>query len=138
MSTVDARPITQSETKGSIRLWFGILAGPIAWAAQIVVAPDLNEVLCYPGAGADRGEVLGIASETFLILFTALLALVTAAGFLSALSCTRKLAQVEDGVAINRARWMARAGMLVSLLFFLGIVANFAPLLILSACGTAP
>ena len=135
MSTAsDAGPVTQSETRGSIRLWFGILAGPVAWAAQIVVAPDLNEVLCYPGAGAERGQVLGMATDAFLVGFTLFLAIVTAAGFVSALSCSRRLVNFEDGVAGMRAKWMARAGMLVSLLFILGIVVNLVSLVILSAC----
>lgn len=134
-----ARRITRAETRGSLLLWFGILAGPLAWTTQVIVAPDLAEVLCYSGAeGSGRGQVYGVDIQVFIVALTALLTLVCLAGLVASLRCSRALRATEDSTTAGRATWMARAGILVSALFALATVIGFIPVFLLESCTTAP
>lgn len=129
------RATSRAETRESLLLWFGIFAAPLAWTAQVFVAPDLNEVLCLPGASASgRGTVFGMDVEVFLVGVSATAALVALLGFASAYSCLRRLRRAGDGTPGTRASWMAAAGVFVSLLFLLGIVVGFIPMIFLEAC----
>lgn len=132
---VDAKEVTRAETRQSLLLWFGILAAPLAWTAQVVIAPDLSEILCYPGAeGSGRGELYGIGLEPFLFTLTAAMTLVAIAGVAVSYSCRRRLSRSEDATTGRRASWMALAGILVSTLFLIAIVVGFFPMLFLESC----
>jgi hypothetical protein len=134
-----AKQITRAETRGSLFLWFGIFAGPLAWTTQVLLAPDLAEVLCYPGAeGSGRGEIYGIDIQTFIVMLTALLTLVCLAGLLVSLRCWRLQRAIGDSTTAGRAQWMAQAGILVSALFALATVVGFIPVVFLDTCTTAP
>lgn len=130
--------MTRAETRQSLLLWFGILASPLAWTAQVIVAPDLVEVLCYPGAAeSGRGQVWGIGIEVFLVVLTSLLTLVALIATAVSLLCWRRLRASRDETQGQRATWMAGAGILVSALFLLAIVVGFIPMLFLESCMTA-
>jgi hypothetical protein len=132
---VSAREVTRSETKGSWLLWFGVLAAPLAWTAQVIVAPDLAEILCYPGAAeSGQGNVYGLTLETFLLVFNAALTAVAAAGIVASLRCRRALRSHRDHTPAQRATWMALAGLLVSTLFLIAIAVGFIPLFFLESC----
>jgi hypothetical protein len=119
-------------------LWFGVLAAPLAWTAQIIVAPDLAEILCYAGAAeSGRGQVYGLALESFLVAFNAVLTAVAVAGVLASLHCRRALRASPDRTPAQRATWMALAGLLVSTLFLVAIAVGFIPLLFLESCTTS-
>jgi hypothetical protein len=134
-----ARRTTRAETAGSLLLWFGILAAPLAWTTQVILAPDLAEVLCYPGArGSGRAQVYGMDIQVFIVALTAALTLVCLAGLVVSLRCSRALRTADDAAPGGRARWMARAGVLVSALFGLATVIGFIPVFVLEACATAP
>lgn len=126
-----ARRITQDETTRSLALWFGILAGPLAWTVQTLVAPDLHEVLCYPGAGASAGAVYGVPIETVIVVLSAALLGATVLAGLVSYRCWRR---GKSAAANERATWMARAGVLVSVLFGLAIAIGFLPVVLLDAC----
>jgi hypothetical protein len=131
--------ITRAETRQSVLLWFGILAGPLAWTAQVIVAPDLAEVLCYPGAErSGQGQIYGLDIEVFIVALTAVLTSVCLAGVLVSLRCLRVLRAANDSTTARRATWMARAGVLVSTLFALATVVGFIPAFLLESCTTAP
>ena len=131
----DVRASTRAETRQSLLLWFGIFAAPLAWTVQIFVAPDLNEVLCLPGAdGSGRGTVFGMDVEIFLVGLSAAAALIAVLGGVSAYSCLRRLRSGGDETPGARASWMASAGVFVSLLFLLAIVVGFVPMIFLEAC----
>lgn len=134
-----AKEITRAETRGSLALWFGILGAPLAWTAQVIIAPDLVEILCYPGAAeTGLGLLYGLPVEIFLVVLTAAMALIGIAGLLVSLSCARRLRRQGDSSIGGRARWMALAGIFVSGLFTIAIVIGFFPMLFLSACEVAP
>ncbi|MFN2490187.1 MAG: hypothetical protein ABR529_10705 [Actinomycetota bacterium] len=129
---------TTAETRQSLLLWFGILAAPAAWSLQVVIAPDLSEILCYPGAeGSGLGRIYGIEIETVLVALTAGLALVAFAAVLVSLSCWRKLHRTRDATTGRRATWMAGAGIFVSALFLLGILIGFLPMVFLGSCESS-
>jgi hypothetical protein len=136
---VTAKRITRAETRESLLLWFGILAGPLAWTTQVIVAPDLAEVLCYSGAEASgRGQIYGLEVQVFIVALTALLTLVCLAGLGVSLRCWRVLRAAEDLTTAGRATWMALAGILVSALFALATIIGFIPVFLLETCTTTP
>ena len=136
---VEPRAITRRETTGSILLWFGLLGAPLAWFAQVVFAPDLAEIICYPGARASGlGRVYGMPINDLLLLGNTALTLIAAAGLFCSWVCWRKLKTAGDNTSGRRASWMALAGIMVSPLFLLSIVVGYIPLLMLEPCVTAP
>jgi hypothetical protein len=134
-----SREVTRAETSQSVLLWFGILAAPLAWTAQILIAPDLSEVLCYPGAkGSGQNLVYGMGIELFLVLLTAGLFAISLAGAGAAVACRRRLGRSHDRTPGGRASWMALAGILTSVLFALAIAIGFLPMLFLEPCAVTP
>lgn len=132
-----ARATTRDETRQSILLWIGILVPPLAWAVHLVVAGDVAELVCLPGAaGSGRGSVYGLDIEVFVVLLTAALALVALASGAASYSCWRRLRASPAYTTGSRAQWMARAGILVSALFLLSIVIGFLPVVFLRDCMT--
>ncbi len=132
-----AKEVTRAETTGSALLWFGLLAAPVAWSVM-AAAPVLAEVLCFPGAGDSRGEIYGIDHVTFFALLLTGLTVIAIASLVVSYRCWRKLnAEGAQVATAGRANWMALASMLVSVLFLVGIVFGFFPLLFLSSCVPA-
>jgi hypothetical protein len=130
---------TRAETRQSFWLLFGVLAAPLAWLAQIVIAPDVAEIVCLPGAeGTGRGEVYGLTLEAFLAILTAAFTVVGLAALAGSIRCLRVLRRAGDDTPGRRATWMAYAGVLVSALFLLSIVVGFIPLFFVESCVTAP
>jgi hypothetical protein len=129
---------SKAETKQSILLWFGILAAPAAWTLQVILAPDLAEILCYEGAAeTGRGRIYDVGIEPILVALTVVLAGVALLGILISASCWRKLRRSPDTTTAGRAGWMALAGVLVSVLFFVAIVVGFIPMAFLESCVVA-
>ncbi len=134
-----AEAVTRSETSHSILLWFGILGAPVAWTIETLVAPDLAEVLCYSGAQASgRGDIYGVNVEVFLAALTGVLTLMCVAAGVVAARCLVSLHAAGDVTTSRRATWMARAGVMVSILFGLATVIGFIPLHLLETCTTSP
>jgi hypothetical protein len=130
---------TRAETRHSFWLLFGVLAAPLAWLAQIFIAPDVAEIVCLPGAeGTGRGQIYGFALETFVLALIAISTVVGVAGVAASLRCLRALRRAGDDTAGRRATWMAYAGVLVSALFLLSSAVGFIPLFFLESCVTAP
>lgn len=130
---------TRAETRQSFMLWFGVLAAPLAWLAQIFIAPDVAEIVCLSGAeGTGRGEIYGFALETFLLALTAAFTLVGLLAVVGSIRCLRLLGRAGDDTPGRRATWMAYAGILVSTLFLLSIAVGFIPLFFLESCVTSP
>lgn len=122
------------------RLWLGIFGGPAAWALQTIIDYALVAHFCYP-------DDAPVASPTFhgsrgiawvvsvIMLFVVLLSLVTA---YRSWSATRhghenehhELLEVGEG----RARFMAFAGVLLSVVFLFAIVMNAVPLVMGTIC----
>jgi hypothetical protein len=106
-------------------LWTGVLAGPIAWAIDLLVRYSLVRWSCD-------------TQHRFVLQIVACGALIVAAAGASAawrgLLQTPADAPTEGGRPIDRSRFMALLGLLTSLLFATVIVAAAIPLWILDAC----
>lgn len=122
-----------TEEKGqSTALWFGVLGGPIAWIVHVVFGYILEDTACSPASGSEA--ILGIGIVPLFSMMTAVLAAVTALAGAVAYRCLGRMQGGTGTVAEQRARWMARAGIIVSVLFFVIIVFAFASFAILSVC----
>lgn len=131
-----AEDITRRETKGSAALWYAILAAPLAWITQLVVTYSLEEWFACSPSATDEGTILGLDVRTFALGVTLVLGAIAVAGGVVAGRCLRRIRNGGDITA--RARWMAYAGLLNSVLYLFIIVANIAPPLILRVCETSP
>ena len=132
------REITRQESWGSLALWFAVLGSPVAWLGHLVVNYSLEEWFACAPSTTHRGEVLGLGVETFSVLFNSAMALVAAASGLTGLLAWRRLSRDTDGDTLDRARWMAFAGVVEGALFLSAILLGFAPPLVLETCTTTP
>lgn len=138
-----ARPTHPAPRAGVVplpRLWFGIFAGPAAWALQTIIDYALVAHFCYPddspvsapAFGGARGVALLVS---LLMLVVVLLSLMTA---YRSWSATRhghdnehhELLEVGEG----RARFMAFSGVLVSIVFLFAVIMNALPLAMGTLC----
>jgi hypothetical protein len=123
--------VTRTETIGSFLLWYAVLAGPLAWSAQLVLAYGLSEVMCGPG-NTRPGTFFGLGLGALVQIVNAIATAATVLAFVVAASCHRRLR--EDATEAQRARWMASAGMFNSALFLIIIGLKFASPFFLTSC----
>ena len=98
----------------SVALWTGVLAGPIAWAADLQARYALVKYVCANGA------------EWIMWVITLAALLVTAFGALCAWR-----GWIDD---TPRVRFMAVGGLLISGMFALAIIAMAIPDIFMRAC----
>jgi len=106
-------------------LWFGILAGPLAFLLNLQLSYMLVQPVCVT------------AHHIILHLVPAGALLLTASGGVSAWRNWQRTGQVESSIAagvLPRSRFMAGVGLLTSGLFILAIVAQWLPNFILTPC----
>jgi len=124
----------------SAALWYGVLAGPVLWVVQLYVNYQWEEVLACSPAARSSGTVAGLSVRTWILLVNAVATAGTVAALAVAVRCRRRTGPTEAGgvrtTEFRRdvAHWMARAGIINSLLFLLLIIVGFAPPLLLDAC----
>ena len=137
-----ARQIDKEESRGTAALWFGVLGSPLAWAAHLGVNYSLEEWFACSSSSSTPGKVLGLSVDAASIIFNTAMALLALASLLVALSCFRKLRQVpevdEGDERIDRARFMALAGVVEGALFLGIILLGYLPPLLLDTCEMAP
>ena len=122
----------------SALLWFGVLGAPAAWALQLTLNYSLEEwFACAPSTTA-TGEVFGYGVPTVALVVSSILGAVAVAAGLVSLSCYRKIANGDADEISTRARWMALAGIMNSVLYLIIIVASFGPPLLLDVCEVSP
>lgn len=122
-------------------LFFGLFGAPFVWSVQLIVNYALMSHSCYPGRLPIPTSYVGVAWTVALIVSIASLIVAVA----SALTSIRSWRRTEDEhagsenalleVGEGRTRFMAFAGILLSVLFLLGIVLNGIPLFVVPACG---
>ena len=140
MDTDASEMITAAETKGSWRLWFAVLGSPLTWAASLGVNYSLAEVFACSPSAQHRGEILGFSVHTVATVVTSATGFVAAASGLVAFSCWRRLRQADTGgdERLDRARWMAFAGVVEVVLFLPAILLGYIPPFLLHACEVSP
>jgi len=109
-------------------LWFGVLAGPLAWLLHLGLSYPLVPLSC----ATEWGAVFHLIS-----LVTALAAV--AAATVAWQSWQQLRAEGPEGtVQYGRQGFMALAGLLKSILFLAVILAQWLPVLFISPCNYAP
>lgn len=111
---------------GSVRLWFGVLAGPVGWALALMVSYPLVPASCV------------LESMLPLIFVTVLTGALIAAGGVIAWRCqrslTRRLGPGDMWRSSTRAELMATGGIVLSALFFLTTIGHAAAMLFVGPC----
>ena len=135
--------ISKEERRGSAALWFGVLGSPLAWVGHLGVNYSLEEWFACSDSAHDKGEILGVGVKTVSVLFNSAMMAVAVLSGLVALRCWRKL-QAQEGDEngddqVERARWMAFAGIVEGALFLGIILLGYLPSLMIDhVCETTP
>jgi hypothetical protein len=131
-----------AETLVSLRLlWFGVFGAPFAWALQLIVDYAIVAHACFPDGVPLSRPVFGGARAVSLGVSAVCLAIAIAAILVArrSLRLTSRAAgdsrQQVLGTGQGRARFMAMAGLIVSILFTFAVLMAALPLLTRSACG---
>ncbi|MFN2525496.1 MAG: hypothetical protein ABR505_04440 [Actinomycetota bacterium] len=133
-----AEEITRREGVGSLRLWFGLLGAPLAWVTQLLLNYSLEEwFACSPAATAS-GEIAGFSVTTVAVGVSVLLTAVALAAAAVSLGCLRRTSGAQGGHVGDRARWMAIAGVMNSVLYTVALLVSFAPPVLLDVCRSSP
>jgi hypothetical protein len=126
MTTADRQTEHSAAPTGAIgdsALWFGTLAGPIAWAARFTASYAFVEPACATGAW------------WLLPMLTAAGVLVTAVAGLIAWRAWRSFPAADGGAVFGRRRFMAFAGVSLSVLFIVVTLAESLPMLWIGPCA---
>jgi hypothetical protein len=126
MTTADRQTEPSEAPAGATRdsaLWFGVLAGPVAWAARFTASYALVGPACATGAWWP------------LPLLTAAGVLVTAVAGLVAWRAWRSFPDADGGAVFGRRRFMAFAGVSLSVLFIIVTLAESLPMLWIGPCA---
>jgi hypothetical protein len=118
-------PRRRAAPPGTLALWTGLLAGPIAWLLALEIAYVLVEASC-------RGTpAVGLHAASVSMLVAAL-----AGGLLAGSAWIRAGAEWDDDAAEpeSRRRFLAIGGMFTSALFSLAILGQWIATWIVSPC----
>jgi hypothetical protein len=129
----DPQAISRSESIGSIALWIAVLTGPLAWATQLAVAYGLEDAIACAPATSRPGTIVGLSVPVAVLLLNAVLLGATLLAGALGWRCLVRLRD-QDVTTAGRARWMALAGVINSVLFGLIIAVGFIPAFVLDAC----
>jgi hypothetical protein len=132
MST-EMKEITKAETTGSWLLWYGVLAGPIVWAGQLLLNYGLTEAVACAPANRTPGQFFNTGIDTVIQIVNAVATFLTLLALWVSFRCYQRL-RASDTTTGNRARWMAIAGMFDSTLFLMLTVMKFVSVLFLHGC----
>ncbi len=113
-------------TRGKWRLPFGFFAGPVLWAIQIIVGYGLVTASCNLG---NKWPVYGTVGLSALIVLIA--AFVANGAWRSTVDAS---IWMETNESQDTTRFLIVSGFLISLLFFLLILATFVAAFFLSPC----
>jgi hypothetical protein len=123
--TRNAKPETPSSST-TVALWFGALGGALAWTVHLLLSYALVAPACAAGGvWMLHAVTVGTLAPTIL------------AGLLSHRAWQRHRADPQTGVRGEKSGWrrfMALAGLVLSVLFGLAIVLEGLPAAILSPC----
>jgi len=106
-------------------LWAGILAGPLAWSADLAVSYALVKWTC----STQRTAVLHLITVATL----AVVALGAAIAWQSRMAAS-SAGSTDGGRPIERAQFMALLGLATSAFFFTVVIAEWLPQWVLDAC----
>lgn len=114
---------------GDRRAWFGVLAAPLAWAAQLVSGFGLSQAACDP---VGRGLPLHAATAVISAV-----AAVIALGGLAAAIGVRSATDADGPVAESRRHFLGTIGIVVSPLMLCIIAMSGVGVLTLDPCAAS-
>jgi hypothetical protein len=103
-------------------LWFGILAGPIAWALQLQFEYVLAQLSCY-----------GRMSDAALHWVSAACLAIAVLGLVAAVHAMKAMTAAGEA-SLTRRYFMSLQGLMTSGLFSLVIIAQWISVAMLSSC----
>ena len=119
-------------------MWFGLLGAPAAWTIELLSGYSLEEWFACSPATTTEGLILGVSVRSLAIVIPVATAGVAVLAGLVAAGCLRRISSEPDDHVTQRARWMALAGVLNSVLYGLVIVTSLVAPLLLDVCATTP
>ena len=123
---VHPEPEVPSERLPSLwTLWFGVLAPPTAWAGHLSIEYFLVTLQC---------QLTTPAAKTLIYVVWPILVVIGPLGGVVSYFSWRKLQGLPENPAVNRARFMAVSGMLLSVLFAIGLAFATVPIFVLDHC----
>ena len=130
---MSARPDTGQRSEAA--LWFAAVGGAAAWVVHLAVGWLLEEVVACGTATTDRGAILGLDVELWILGITAVLGMVAVAAGVVGYRRWRRLQ--DDGARPRTARkaFMAFAGLLGAGLFLPIILMGGLQVLTLHPCS---
>lgn len=132
MSTPET--ITRRETRESARLWVGLLTGPVAWSVQLATNWFLAEVVaCSPHADP-MGNIGPVPLHAVTAPLNAVLLAVTAVAGVVAWRSLHTIRKLGDETTGRRAEWMARSGVINSVVFAVIIAASYVSIAVTGGC----
>ncbi|TFV88417.1 hypothetical protein E4K72_21995 [Oxalobacteraceae bacterium OM1] len=123
-------------------LWFGILATPFAWSTQELVSYMLASTLCGLRAEGLAGGRAYALSTPFVAVTAATLALGLVGAWVAHANWRKVRAQRRHagldraGIGIERARFLARCGLINAVVFLVAFAFTTANILVAPLCGT--
>jgi hypothetical protein len=124
-----------------VRLLAGFLAGPVLWSLHLLISEILVSASCSQGQSGFMRFTIGPFAgwQLVLLLVTVAFVLLIVAANLIALGSWRRSEDPEGitgiaGGAPGRSSWLSLAGILLSTLFLIGILAGGIPAIWLSGC----
>jgi hypothetical protein len=127
MASSTSRPAWH-EPRRIAALWAGILAGPIVWFTLL----EVNYLLAYVSCESRHKWFFHVAVAVSVVVVGGAAWLAWRSG--PPEDTQDRTAPVTRSTAEVRARWMALAGLGLSLWFILVIIAMEIPILVLQAC----
>ncbi len=122
-------------------LWFELIGAPIAWLLQLSVSVSMGGYACYPHDAPLAAPLWGNLVGMILWVEVIALLICLAAGVVSYLNW-RRTSREKPGDAHNvlgggdgRSRFLAMAGMLVSVLFLIATSFAIGNLATIQPCG---
>ena len=114
-----------------LRVWFGALAGPLAWAGQHVFGYGLTEAGCDVG-----GQRWGVPIDTLTAIATAVAALIAVLGLVVAIGVFRANAQ-EAPPPEGRRFFLGAIGVFINPLFLCIVLMSGIGSIVLDNCHQA-
>ena len=130
--------ISKDEARRSFKLWFGVLGSPLAWAGHLGANYSLEEWFACSKSTKTRGEIANLPVDTVTVLINTVMLVVAVASALVAWRCWKQLKDKEGDETVERARWMAFAGVVEGALFVGIILLGYLPAVTLGPCETTP
>ncbi|HUP40475.1 MAG TPA: hypothetical protein VM115_10175 [Vicinamibacterales bacterium] len=106
-------------SKTDLKLWAGILAGPIAWIAQLALVYPIAQLTCHSGFAPQHPGMIHLISSAALA--------VTVLGLMASWP-------LRGESSAQRERFMANLGLLIGALFALVVIATWSPVFLMMNC----